>query len=384
DDYNGTGKLIVELENGERITQDIEILEKEEIEGIDNKEVKILISTDKPLYQPLQTIHIRVLALYGEGQGVYEGAVIVEVDDPEGNKVFREELETNDYGIAGTNFTVSDQLPSGNYKILAKIGSKEAKKSVGVQRYVLPKFRITFEGLKSWYTVDEPITGTVRCMYMFGKPVKGDITFTAKTYYGVWATVFEHTGTIDDYGTYEFDIDPLEYAVGLPINKDNGYVELNATITDPADHTETKLKMVTIAREPIIISSIMDSNIQGVESTYYILAQAPDGSPVEEAHVDITLDETEKYLVIDSYDPPRVTDSKGLYEFNFEYTGQQEMEVKVTKGSISSEETFELVEKPGIKLVADNLFYAVGDEIEFEVFYTGSSYTNWVYYDIIS
>ncbi len=384
EDYNGTGKLIVELENGEQITQYITILEKEELKGIDNKEVKILISTDKPLYQPLQTIHIRVLALYGEGQGVYEGEVTVEVDDPDGNKVFREVLETNEYGITGTDFTVSDQLPSGNYKILAKIGSKEVKKSVGVQRYVLPKFRITFEGLKSWYTVDEHITGTVRCMYMFGKPVKGDIAFEARTYYGVWATVFKDSGTLDDYGTYEFDIDPLEYAVGLPINKDNGYIELNATITDPADHTETKLKMVTIAREPIIISTIMDTNIKGVESTYYVLAQAPDGSAVEDALVDITLDDAQKFLTIDSYNPPRITDSKGLYEFNYEYDGQTKMEVVVTKGSISSEETFELVEKPGIKLVAENLFYSVGDEVEFEVFYTGSSYTNWVYYDVIS
>ena len=115
--------------------------------------VKILVSTDKPLYQPLQTIHIRVLALYGEDQGVYEGEVTVEIDDPDGNKIHREELETNEYGIAGTDYTISDQLPDGNYKILAKIGSKEVKKSVTIKEYVLPKFRITFWPLSRVCTI---------------------------------------------------------------------------------------------------------------------------------------------------------------------------------------------------------------------------------------
>ncbi len=385
DDVNGTAKLIVELENGDKIVQEVIIHEQEELEGINNKEVKILISTDKPLYQPLQTVNIRVLAIYGQDQGVYEGPVTIDVDDPDGNKILREELETSEYGIVGTDYTISDQLPEGNYKILAKIGNKEAKKSVTIQRYVLPKFRITFEGLKSWYTVDEHITGTARCMYIFGKPVKGTIAFTVRTYYSsVYEVIQSETGQLDEYGTFDFDIDPVEYAVGLPNNKDSGFVELNATITDYADHSETKLQMVTIAREPIMISAITDTNIQGATSNYYVLAQAPDGAPVEGAEVEITLDDNTDFIKKSSDNELITTDSKGLYEFRYEYVGQKKMDVKVTKGEMEAERTFELVEKPGIKLVSANLFNAVGEEVEFDVFYTGTSYTNWVYYNVIN
>ena len=85
-------------------------------------------------------------------------------------------LDCNEYGIASTNFTVTDQMPIGNYKIIAKVGETEAQKSVTVKRYVLPKFNIVFTDIKSWYTVDEDITGTINCNYFFGKPVKGEIS----------------------------------------------------------------------------------------------------------------------------------------------------------------------------------------------------------------
>jgi uncharacterized protein YfaS (alpha-2-macroglobulin family) len=157
-DFNGTAELVVTV-GTQKVSQPI-IIDEPSV-SIDKTEerLKILVSTDKPLYQPGQTINIRTLAMYGEIQGVYSEDITIEVDDPEGNKLSRADLECNEWGIASTNFTVTDQMPIGNYKIIAKVGEIEAKKSVTVKRYVLPKFNIVFNDIKSWYTVDENIEG---------------------------------------------------------------------------------------------------------------------------------------------------------------------------------------------------------------------------------
>lgn len=63
------------------------------------RDYKVLLTTDKPLYQPGQTIHIRALAL-----GAFDlhpaGGQTVEfvVADGKGNKVFRKKVTTSQYG----------------------------------------------------------------------------------------------------------------------------------------------------------------------------------------------------------------------------------------------------------------------------------------------
>jgi uncharacterized protein YfaS (alpha-2-macroglobulin family) len=192
----------------QKLEQSIVIKEPTEKFTAESEEkLKILISTDKPIYQPGQTINIRTLAIYGEEKGVYTDKITVEVDDPDGNKLSRVELESNDYGIASTNFTVTDQMAKGNYKITAKVGVKESKKSVTVKEYVLPRFNIAFNDIKTWYTVDEDIMGMVSCRYFFGKPVKGDITFKARTSYGgIWDTVYQTSGKLSEDGDFGFTV----------------------------------------------------------------------------------------------------------------------------------------------------------------------------------
>ncbi len=377
DDYNGSAELIVTV-NEQKLKQPI-IIDGPAAGNMPYTEevLKILISTDKPLYQPGQMINIRTLAMYGEARGVYTENITIEIDDPEGSKLFRAELDCNEYGIASTNFTVTDQMSLGNYKITAKVGDKESKKSVTVKEYVLPRFRISFDEIKSWYTVDENIEGAVLCNYFFGKPVKGDIELKLRTYYGgIWKEEYHTSGKLTEDGEFSFNIPAIEYVVGLPINQDNGLVELNATITDPSGHSETKLLPISIARQPILITAISDTNLKGAESKYYILAQSPDGSIINNANYSAHLDASEVWK--------GKTNAKGLAEVNFKYDDQTELNVTVEKGTTRATEVFELIPSTGLKLVSDKLYYSVGNRAEFDVYYSGDSFTKWVYYDVIS
>ena len=376
-DFNGTAKLVVSV-GEQKLEQEIKIEEPTEPGVVSGEEhLKILISTDKPLYKPGQTINIRTLAIYGENKGVYTENIVIEIDDPEGSKLFRTEQDCNEWGIASTNFTVTDQMSLGNYKVLAKVGETEAKKSVTVKDYVLPRFQISFSDVKSWYTVDEDITGTIHCKYFFGKVVKGEITFKARTFYGgIWDEIYQISGSLSEAGEFEFKVPAVDYAVGLSINQDNGLVELNATVTDPSGHSETKLMPVSIARKPILVTAISDTNIRGAESRYYILTQAPDGSIVDNANVTATVDNVQVFS--------GTTNDKGLAEVKFTYEAQKELGITAEKSNLETVEKFTIQADAGIKLVADKMFYSVGERASFEIFYNGESFTRWVYYDVIS
>src|SRR5262245_29683206 len=104
---------------------------------------KVLLTTDKPLYQPGQTIHLRALALRAfDLVPAAKQAMAFEIEDAKGNKVYKKELPTSDFGIASADFTLADEVNTGEYRIRALLGDQRSEKTVTVKKYVLPKFKV--------------------------------------------------------------------------------------------------------------------------------------------------------------------------------------------------------------------------------------------------
>ena len=104
--------------------------------------VRTLLTTDKPLYQPGQTIHLRALALQRPGMKPLAGAgVLFEVDDAKGNKVFKQPVQADDFGVSHADFVLADELNMGSYRVRAVVAGAKEEKTVTVDRYVLPKFK---------------------------------------------------------------------------------------------------------------------------------------------------------------------------------------------------------------------------------------------------
>lgn len=337
--------------------------------------VRIVITTDKPVYKPGDIIHMRFLSYAGMDPLPQESDLLAEVFDPNGDKIFKKLLTPDEHGICSYDLWLSDQLNQGTYTVSATVGERTVTKALMVKDYVLPKFRVDVLGLRDWYDVTDQILGVVSAEYFFGEMVQGTVEVEASVYLGVWDTYYEGSGTLVD-GEFPFQIQSVGYAVGLEAAGGNGYVQLNITVTDTAGHAEKRSSVVAISQEDRVISVLSDSCVVGEPSTFHAIVRTPAGTPVANATVYLDLFDDSHYVRAAS----ALTDDRGIASLTFAFDG--ETEARVYSGS-----TYVFValdEVTGLKVVSDKSSYEVGDTATFDFMYAGDSMTTNVYWDLVS
>ena len=246
---------------------------------------QILLTTDKPLYQPSQVMHIRSLALkkpdlFPAG----EQAMTLEVEDSKGNKVFKKAVKTDKFGISAADFQLASEVNEGAYKIRAIFGENTQEKTVTVQRYVLPKFKVALETDKQFYQPGQPMKGTAQVDYFFGKPVAGGTVIVTLSKFDAGFEKFaELKGKTDENGHYEFETTLPDYFVGQPLEQGNAFVSVEVAVTDTAEHEEKKTLNRAIAADALTVVAIPESGaiVPGVENIFYFAVSYPDGTPAQ-------------------------------------------------------------------------------------------------------
>ncbi len=255
------------------------------------RDYKLLLTTDKPLYQPEQTIHIRGLALSTadlraacSGHDSNCPPVEYTIEDPKGNKLLRETATPSEYGISALDFTLADTVNSGRYKIVALMGETESERTVTVKPYVLPKFQVALETERAYYLPGQTVRGTVRVDYFFGKPVAGgEVRMRGYIYAVEREEVLDLRGETDEDGRYEFEFDLPQFFVGGQLESEQATFGLEVTVIDQAEHAEAIAQTLPVAQEPILIEAVAESGTlrPGVENIVYLLTAYPDGAPAE-------------------------------------------------------------------------------------------------------
>jgi uncharacterized protein YfaS (alpha-2-macroglobulin family) len=278
-----------------RLTADTPIGSTETVQSVEVLEkASILLTSEKPIYQPGQTIHARALVLNrADHKAAANRKLTFEVEDSRGNKVFRRAAETDKFGIASAEFSLADEVNLGAYHLRALMGSTDtpantAEIALNVERYVLPKFKVAVEfdqkngKPQRDYRPGDHVTGTVRANYFFGKPVDhAEITIKASS---MDVAVFEAasaSGTTDSDGAYRFDLKLPSYFAGHPLSQGSARALIEATVKDSAVHAESRGEPITISESPLLITAIPEGGvlIPGIENEVFILASYPDGSP---------------------------------------------------------------------------------------------------------
>jgi hypothetical protein len=258
----------------------------------------ILLTTEKPIYQPGQTIHVRALALDRANHAASANRKLTfEVEDARGNKVFKNATTTDQFGVASAEFGLADEVNLGTYHLRALMdGSpKPAEIALNVERYVLPKFKVALEftgknnQASHGYRPGDHVTGTVRANYFFGKPVDGAEISVKAT--GMDVAQFEIApvhGKTDADGAWHFDLALPGYFAGRPLSQGAARVLIEATVKDAAGHSETRGDGITVSQSPLIITAVPEggSLIPNLENQVFILASYADGKP---ASADVTV-----------------------------------------------------------------------------------------------
>ena len=248
--------------------------------------VLLFVETDKPIYKPGQTVHVRLMTLDALLKP-WPSAATIEIQDAKGIKVFKKEVATDEYGMTTVDLPLSTEPNLGVWKLTAIAGDQKTQLDVRVEEYVLPKYEVAVDTGRDWLLASDPIKGTVSGEYSFGKPVVGEVEIVASRYVGQWEEYARFQGPID--GETTFDLPPVGFVAGVPQAGGQGNVSLDVTIREKGTGYEEKTsKLMTVAATPVTLKVIPESRVfkPGLEMSYLVVAQEPDGSPVT---VDVTL-----------------------------------------------------------------------------------------------
>jgi hypothetical protein len=337
------------------------------------RESKLLLTTDKPMYQPGQTMHLRALALNRFDKAPLAGDDIVfEVMDAKGNKVFKRMDTTNDFGVGWAQFTLATQVGLGPYTVRATIGDVVSEKTVTVDRYSLPKFKVNATLDRGFYQPGQTVHGDIDVQYFFGKPVDGGkVVVQIFEYAAEWVVANEIVGTTNDEGLYAFDYVLPDYLIGQPIEDGKALILMEITVTDLAEHEQKVAKQLLVTNHLLDVVAIPESGevIPDVWNVFYLFVSDPTGTAVG-GTLKLTVNGAE--LEEDEVAMPLSGPAKVSL---LPHSGQLKLDVKATdgKGNTASRSfDFSVGEgEANVLLRTDRALYKVGDTLHLDAFIAG-------------
>ncbi len=325
------------------------------------RDYRVLLTTDKPIYQPNQMIHIRALALRRPKLSAAAAKdITLEVSDGKGNKVFKKALKTDDFGIAAADFQLADEINMGRYTVRALLEDTKAEKTLTVERYVLPKFKVTSTLKKDYYMPGETVEGTVQADYFFGKPVAdSQVTVKLSTFDVELSEIATLKGATDANGTYEFEGTLSTHFVGQPLERGDAYLQIDVSVKDQADHIEKVTRTAHVAKDPIRITVAPETGhiVPNVPNQFYIMTTYPDGTPAADCRVRIRGEQ--RALRTDALGIARyeTTPKEAPYVLEITATDKQGNTASKTESMEFDPDT------EGLLLRTDRSLYKVGDQV---------------------
>ncbi len=216
------------------------------------------VSSDKPLYQPGQTIHFRALTLASGERPLQGMEAALEVYDPSGTKVWKKVEKTSEFGIVHGDFHLADEVGLGTYTLKVSLGPFTNEHEVEVKRYALPKLKAELELDSDLIEPGGRLAGTVTARYSFGEPA---VTATVNVRSGDERLLAR--GVTDAAGRFHFEI---------VTDSDAPVVAVQASVqTTPGLSAEVEAE-VAVARElEVEVFPENGALVPGVENQLWIV-----------------------------------------------------------------------------------------------------------------
>lgn len=242
---------------------------------------RLMLSSDKPVYQPGQTILMRSLGLRRPDlKPVADQPAVFTLTDPKGNVLFKHRATTSRFGIASAECPLAVEIAEGIYSVACQVGDTQSKLAVEIKRYVLPKYKLDLTLDRPYYAPGEAAMLTIQADYFFGKPVAGEakVSLPGET---------TQTVRLDEKGTAK-----VRHVLPPGFVRDAGgeaTARFVVEVTDSAGQKQARAVERVVTTEPIRLRVLPEAGtlVRGVSNNLYFLAQRADGRPVAKATIEL-------------------------------------------------------------------------------------------------
>ncbi|KAM4704401.1 LOW QUALITY PROTEIN: alpha-2-macroglobulin-like protein 1 [Rhinophrynus dorsalis] len=280
----------------------------------------ILVQTDKPIYKPGQTVKFRVLSLKENLQPDKVELPVIELQDPDKNRIGQWLNVKLRQGIAELSLPLTAEPQLGEYSIRVK----DTVHTFSVEEYVLPKFQVTLQFPKVILFNREQFPLQVCGRYTYGKPVQGvyKITVCRKSvsYYWMRPPVdkkdlcVDFMGELDRSGCSSVTVESSQFNM----NKTDWQMSLDGAASITEEGTGIELSTSSSVSISSIISQVTFINAHsnykpGIPYTGEVRVVDTEDNPIINTKVYLTSRDV-------SVNETLVTDENGEASFKLENT----------------------------------------------------------------
>ncbi len=287
-------KLIVKAEKNGVVRQATD----DELRFADKK--TIYFQTDKPLYQPEQTVHVRTTLLnYFSKRPLANKDLVFSIKSEDDQLMQKISVKTSRFGIASFDWQIPENAKLGEYRIIAEPDDEVYEFNqtrFKVSRYDLPNFVVSAKPDQKFYLPEtKKAEVEISADYLFGKRVtKGKVRVVSAEYATKWNSktlefdIFDDPtvikGDLDENGKFKAKINLSEWHEDLKPSGWRKYddVEMVAFVTDESTRrTEQRRFDIRLSKEPIHVYYSQRHNRENADLPweFYVTAFYADGTP---------------------------------------------------------------------------------------------------------
>ncbi len=249
---------------------------------------RVHVLTDRPLYEPGNTVRFRGLALRATDLSPLEDRPgLWVVSNPDGEVLLEEKAPTGPWGVVAGSFPLDKTAKSGEWTVTWMSGGTSQSRSFTVKPFTLPRFRVEASTAKPFYRRNERpvLKGSVK--YASGAPVANAKVEVSWSVSGEWppptswteGSALPKLATTSQAGTFTIELPQVPADLA-------GKATLSAriTATDASGDAVTGGAAVMLSEDAISVEAVPELStgiIEGLNNRLFLRATTADGRLLE-------------------------------------------------------------------------------------------------------